>query len=127
MAWYENIPEDKFARCADTRIMKFGNKCGSRADKSSCMAGEGQRCHWSWPHEDPDKNNSVEKACRTVPASFINDENNDIEFKFGRRVSRRPTNGLCAYGCGDAECKWSYHKDDPEKWKSASAMFRCAF
>lgn len=123
-SWYENSPTKKEARCKDERVMKFGNVCRERQDKGCCMAGEGQICHNSWPADDPEKWRSKERACRTVPASYINDSANDIDFKFGKKECKKEGAGLCHYGC-EGTCHNSWPEDDPLKWKSPMAMCRC--
>jgi len=46
--------------------------------------------------------------------------------KYGNRQDSNSTKGLCKYGCDDGKtCNWSWCVEDGDKWKGASAMFRC--
>lgn len=73
----------------------------------------------SWPHSDPNKWRSDDFACRPLPGRLI-----DNEFTFARRSTSNMNKGLCKLGC-DGTCHNSWPVGDPERWKSADAIFRC--
>ena len=120
-AWYALYPEEVFQKCTDFNVYKYGNECSDteKWNRDLCNPGD-MHCMKSYPWGDPDRHRSEGAACRTVPASFIEDE-----FEYSLKECRMPTSGLCHAGCGESECRNSWPIDDELKWKSPAAICRC--
>ena len=120
-AYYEFVPDDVFQTCTDFTVYKYGNVCPDTGkwNRDLCNSGS-DYCQKSYPWGDPDRHRSEGAACRTAPASFV-----EGDFEFSKKECRKPTAGLCHAGCGDAECRNSWPKDDPWLWKSPAAICRC--
>ena len=97
-------PGTVWYQCVDTKIYRYGNKCGNSENKDKCMTDLNTYCHKSYPLGDSKKFKSDEMACRTVPTEFSTGV-----FDYHSRRSRSSTCGLCTYGCGNqAECHRSW-------------------
>lgn len=119
--WMSNTPDVIEYMCYDETVYQYRNKCGNKRDLSLC--GEEDICHISWPHGDTQKARSPDAACRPVPDEYIF---NDFMFAT-KRECKNMNQGLCRYGCDEGEtCRNSWWAEDALRWKSASAMCRCA-
>lgn len=116
MAHWSDDPDNKFPTCTDFNRFKYSNVCRPRQDSSLCGADD--LCFNSYPHNDPLKWKSPDRACRPLPRRLVDDE-----FKFAKRECNM-RKGLCAFGC-EGTCHNSWPIDDPERWKSSDAMCRC--
>ena len=118
--WMSDTPDIIEYQCTDDTLYKYGWKCWNNKDQSKC--GEDDICHWSWPHADPAKSQSLDAACRPIPDEFI-----ENDFQWGSNSCRNQKSGLCRYGCAEEGgiCQNSWINGDPLKWKSASMMCRC--
>jgi hypothetical protein len=117
-SWWSNDPSTIEYHCVDDTVYKYGNECGSR-DRSMCMTDSDQKCHRSYPDGDADKFNSVDSACRTVPADYI-----EGDWNFSRKSCNNSQAGLCYYGCASS-CNNSYPNGSSLKWNDPKAMCRC--
>lgn len=117
-SWYESDPTEIFPTCTDYTEYKYTHQCRARMSKDLC--GEDDLCFISWPHSDPAKWRSDDKACRPLPERM-----EEGPFKYARK--EKPMNkGLCALGCEDGDtCHMSWPLEDTQRWKSPDAMFRC--
>jgi len=115
-SWWSNDESNVFPTCTDKTVYKYGQRCNKKGDRSNC--GEGDLCWWSWPHDDPKKWNSAQRACRPIPLSYTTGP-----FKYAKKVQKDHSKGLCILGCDGRECRWSIPKG--AKWNDARAMARC--
>ena len=78
-------------------------------------------CRRSWPNDDPDKWNSDENKCRCMPRQRAREG-----YLYGKRPCKRDSldMGLCD-DCEDSECRFSWPKDDPKRWRSDEKHCRC--
>lgn len=95
---------------------KYNSICGANESKDNC--GSDDLCHKSYPNGDPDKNNSLDYACRPVPQAYI-----ENDFSYAKRESRSSAWGLCIYGCTNG-CYNSWWTGANKKTTS-SKMSRC--
>ena len=118
-AWMSNDESNVYQVCLEDRPMRFGRPCSSGQDSSRCHS-ENAYCLNSFPYGDVDKYRSDDAACRTVPDSYLDEDN----LLYGRKRCKDRV-GLCPY-CGSSQrCSWSYRADDPDAWRGYSAMCRC--
>ena len=122
--WYDNDPTNLMYECVDRVEYKFGARCGASKSRDSCMTDE-SFCVNSWDIDDSDKWNSPLAKCRTIPYSYIIDDQAD--WKFSRNECKNNSATQCMYGCGDGICKNSWPMTDALKWNSALAQCRCKY
>ena len=81
---WTSTPDQPEYVCTDFTVYKYGNICSDTADRSKCNTDDDQLCHKSYPHGDDDKMNSVDAACRTIPA-----ENIEGDFMYAKKECRQ--------------------------------------
>lgn len=118
--FYSNFPNDITYECVDTKHYKFGAGCSSNRSRDACMTEE-DFCINSWDINDPDRWNSPDAKCRSVPKSHILPSS---ELKFVSKQCGNPLAGQCALGC-DTSCHNSWPIWDTARGKSVYAMCRC--
>ena len=88
------------------------------------------KCHWSFPANE--NKNSERATCRTLPDSYIVDDDDWANWEFGGKGQSLKMKGQCENCEGDAEgfwkdgkCWWSYPKNASQAEKKAKGMYRC--
>ena len=95
----------------------YGDKCTSKDNKSNCLTCWNS-CYQSWDARDPNQWNSEDAMCRCLGGQMNRDK-----YEYGELVPRGKNNMGDCKGCQD--CRWSWPRDDPLKWKSDRLLARC--
>jgi len=95
----------------------YGDPCQPSKHNTDNCGSNCSQCHKSWPASDPDRWDSEQATCRCLPEQEAPDA-----YNYGKKAAD-PKAGVCAESC--LECRWSWPKDDPMKWKSDALMARC--
>lgn len=126
-AWMSNDTENKYFKCTDKTVYKFGNnnRCNPKKKKhdvSRCSTGDDMKyCTLSYDFADNKKWRSKTKACRTVPQDLI--QSDDFVFKTKKVIKN--TKGICPFFPTDCECRMSYIKGDDMKYRGQTSLARC--
>ena len=109
----------------DPSLYKFGNACATGTDddcaieQSFCSSSD--HCRWSWLKDDTPAGSSAKCRCDGITKPIDPDD-----FDFGDACQTKDDDDCGIMHCPSADhCRFSWAKDDPDKWNGKTAHCRC--
>ena len=125
--WKKWNSQDAACRCkADHNTFKrsqlnWGDKCKHHTDQDCGKNPNCSICRWSWPKWDKDAWRSKDALCRCK--SEVNDYKPN-QLGWGDKCNKS-TDQDCGKNPNCSICRWSWPKNDRDRWNSKDSRCRC--
>ena len=110
----------------DPNDFDFGDSCATGHDDDCATQGSfcmnADHCRWSWSKTDPSGASGDTAHCRCDGLSDID----PADYDYGDACASKDNDDCSIMHCPSVDhCRWSWAKDDPEKWSGKTAHCRC--
>ena len=109
----------------DPSLYKFGDACATGTDDDCaietafCVSAD--HCRWSWLTDDTPSGASAKCRCDGITAPI-----DPADYDFGDACATKEDDDCGIMHCPTVDhCRFSWAKDDPDKWNGKTAHCRC--